>query len=50
MSGLSFWSLIHFEVFGVFLYGVRKCSVFPAPLVEEIVFSPLYMLASFVID
>ena len=41
------------------MYGVRKCSsfillqvvpVFPAPIVKEIVFSPLYILASFVED
>ena len=40
------------------MYGVRNCSksftsgcpVFPAPLVKEIVFSPLYILASFVKD
>ena len=52
ISGLTFRSLIHFEF--TFVYGVRKCSsfmlfqVFPAPLVKEIVFSPLYILASFV--
>ena len=39
-----------------FVYGVRECSslillpVFPAPLVKEIVFSPLYILASFAKD
>ena len=27
-----------------------SCPVFPAPLIEETVFSPLYILASFVID
>ena len=57
VSGLTFRSLIHFEF--IFVYGVRKCSshsftsgwlVFPAPLVKEIVFSPLYILASFVKD
>ena len=26
------------------------CPVFPAPLIEEAVLSPLYLLASFVID
>ena len=56
VSGLRFRSLIHFEF--IFVYGVRKCSNFillqmvdqfsPAPLVKEIVFSPLYILASFV--
>jgi len=54
VSGLMFRSLIHFEF--IFVYGVRKCSsfillqVFPGPLVKEIVFSPLYILASFVKD
>ena len=27
-----------------------SCPVFPAPLIEETVFSPLYILASFIID
>ena len=54
VSGLTFRSLVHFE----FVYGVKKCSnfillqcssqVFPAPLIEEAVFAPLYILASFV--
>ena len=58
VSGLTFRSLIHFEF--IFVYGVRKCSsfilvqvidhLFPAPLVKEIVFSSLYILASFVKD
>ena len=58
VSGLMFRSLIHFEF--IFVYGVRKCSRFhsftsgcpdfPAPLVKEIVFYPLYILASFVKD
>ena len=56
VSGLTFRSLVHFEF--IFVYGVRKCSSFiilpvvdfPAPLVKEIVFSPLYILASFVKD
>ena len=57
VSGLTFRSLIHFEF--IFVYGVRKCSsfillqvvdVFPAPLVKEIVFSPLYIFASVVKD
>ena len=41
------------------MYGIKKCSdfirmqlcncpVFPAPLIEEAVFAPLYILASFV--
>ena len=56
VSGLTFRFLIHFEF--IFVYGVRKCSnfillhvacpVFPAPLVEEAVFAPLYILATFV--
>ena len=47
---------IHFEF--IFVYGVRKqsnftfspcsCLVFPAPFIEEAVFAPLYILASFV--
>ena len=57
VSDLTFRSLIHFEF--IFVCGVRKWSfhsftsgwpVFPAPLVKEIVFSPLYILASFVED
>ena len=57
VSGLIFRSLIHFQF--IFVYGVRKCSnflffftrsclVFPAPFIEEAVFAPLYILASFV--
>ena len=56
VSGLTFRSLIKFEF--IFVYGVRKCSnfillyvcypVFPAPFIEEAVFAPLYILASFV--
>ena len=56
--GLIFRSLIHFEF--IFVSGVRKCShfihsftcsctVFPALLIEETVFSPLYSPASFVV-
>ena len=58
VSGLTFRSLIHVEF--IFVYSVRKCSsfillqvvdqFFPAPLVKEIAFSPLYILASFVQD
>ena len=57
VSGLTFRSLIHFEF--SFVYGVRKCSSFillqvidqlTISLVKEIVFSPLYILASFVKD
>ena len=56
VSGLTFRSLIHFEV--IFVYVVRKCSnfillhvtvwFFPAPFIEEAVFAPLYIFASFV--
>ena len=57
VSGLTFRSLIHFEF--IYVYSVSKCSnvillqvvdVSPASLVKEIVFSPLYILASFVED
>ena len=55
MSGLISRSLIHLEF--IFVYSVRKCSnfilvhvAFPAPLIEGAVFSPLYILASFVRD
>ena len=56
VPGLKFRSLIHFEF--IFVYGVRKCSnfillheavqFFPAPFIEEAVFVPLHILASFV--
>ena len=29
---------------------IRSCSVFLAPLIEEVIFPPLYILASFVKD
>ena len=55
VSDLTFISLIHLEF--ILVYGVRKCfsfifftcgwPVLPAPLVKEIVFSPLYIFASF---
>src|SRR5574337_1149223 len=57
VSGLRFRSLIHFEF--IFVYGVRKCSSFILLQVVDqisqhhllkIVFSPLYILASFVKD
>ena len=57
VSGLMFRSLIHFEF--IFVYGVRKCSSFiflqavdqfSQHHLLEIVFSPLYILASFVED
>ena len=55
VSGLTFRSLIHFEF--IFVYDVRECCNFillhvavPAPLIEEAVFSPSYILASFIKD
>ena len=56
VSGLTFRSLIQFEF--IFVFDVRRCSNFillhvavqfsPAPFIEEAVFAPLYILASFV--
>ena len=53
VSGLTCRSLIHFEF--IFVFGVRKCSNFillhvivPASFIEEAIFAPLYILASFV--
>ena len=55
VSGLTFRSLIHFEF--IFVHGVRKCfSFFHLQVVDQfsqhhllkIVFSPLYIFASFV--
>ena len=56
VSGLTFRSLIHFEC--IFVYGVRKCSNFiilhivvqfsQPQFIEEAIFVPLYILASFV--
>ena len=56
VSGLTFRSLIHFEF--TFVNGVRKCSDFVVlhvnvqlykhQFIEEAVFAPLYILASFV--
>ena len=58
MSCFIFGSLSHFEF--IFTYGGRVCSnfidlmcdclAFPTMLAEETVFSPLYILASFVED
>ena len=58
VSGLTFRSLIHFEF--IFVYDVRKCSNFillhvavqfsQHHLWKGLSFSPLYILASFVID
>ena len=55
VSGITFRSFIYFEF--IFVYGVRKCSnfillhecpVFPEPFIEEAIFAPSYILASFV--
>ena len=53
VSSLTLKSLIHYS----FVYGVRKYSDFinlhvavQQPLIEETVFSPLYIPASFTID
>ena len=56
VSGLMFKSLSHFEF--IFVSGVKMCSnsidlhvaipTFLTPLAEETIFSPLYILASFV--
>ena len=55
VSAFMFRSLIHFEF--IFVQGVKEfhyfacsCPVFPAPLTEKAVFSPLYILISFVKD
>ena len=56
VSGLAFRSLIHLEF--IFVCDVRGCSnfimcscpAFPAPLIEETILLPLYILDSFVID
>ena len=54
--GLTFRFLICFDF--IFVYDMRKCPhsftydcpVFPAPLTEGTVFSPVYIFASFVVD
>ena len=52
--GIAYRSLIHF-VF-IFVFGKEfhsftcSCPIFPAPFIEETVFSRLCLLASFVID
>ena len=58
VSGITFRSLIHFEF--IFVCGVRRCSSFillqvvdqfsQHHLLKEVVFFPLYILASFVED
>ena len=57
VSSLTFRSLIHFEF--IFVYGVRECSNFILLHVAvqfsqnhllKRLFSPLYILASFVVD
>ena len=53
--GLTLRSLIHLSIFlymaleNVLIHSfTRSCPVFPEPLIEEAVFAPLYILASFV--
>ena len=56
VSVFTFKSLIHFEL--IFTYGFRESSnliflhtdILHAPFIEETIFSPLYILASFVKD
>ena len=58
VSGLIPRSLIHLEF--ILVSGVRECSnfilfhvavqFFPAPLIEQAVLSPFYILAPFLID
>ena len=51
VSGPTFRSFIHFQF--NFVYSVREyfsCLAFQETFIEEAVFSPLYILASFVID
>ena len=57
VSSLIFKVLVHLEF--SFMYGIRECSNFmllhvalvsPVSVIEEKVLSPLYILASFVID
>jgi len=58
VSSLTFRSLIHLSLFlhmvlesVLILFFTCSCPVFPAPLIEvQTFFSPLYLLASFVID
>ena len=57
VSGLTFRSLIHLSLLlymvleNALVYSfICRCPVFPALLIEEIFFSPLYNLDSFVID
>ena len=40
--------LVKATVFPVVMYGCESWTVLPAPLIEEAVFAPLYILASFV--
>ena len=51
VSGLTFGSLINFEfifVYGVFHSFTCSCPVSPASFIEEAVFAPSYIIASFV--
>jgi len=57
VSGLTFKYFIYFEFILCMMlrsvlvsFFIYNCPVFPAPLSEEAVFSPLYILASFVKD
>ena len=50
VSGLTFKPLIRFEFIFVFHSFTCSCLVFPAPVIEEAVFFPLFIFASFVKD
>ena len=57
VSGLTFRSLIHSEFIFVYVletvlvsFFYRWLTSFPSPVVKEIVFSPLYILASIIED
>ena len=56
-SSLTFRSLIHFDLFSYAAWDnvlisicTFSCPVFPALLIEETTFFPLYIFAFFVID
>ena len=50
VSGLTFKPLIRFVFIFVFHSFTCSCLVFPAPVIEEAVFFPLFIFASFVKD
>ena len=56
VSSLTFRSVIHFELIlhmmleSIAVVFTYSCPVFPAPLTEETVFSPSYILTSVVAD